>query len=74
MSEKQLDFYSSRIAHHSSLLFLRFLLDLYYCAAFIKSALGAHAMWHARLLTVGADRGLRRAQRIVRAALARSCF
>jgi len=42
--------------------------------AFVVTALGAHTMLHARLLTVRANDGLRRAHRIVRPALAAARF
>jgi hypothetical protein len=42
--------------------------------AFVEAALGADPMLHARLLTVGAQHGLRRAHRIVRPALAAARF
>src|SRR5687768_8856416 len=51
-----------------------FPLDLQHLAAFVESALRAHAVRQARLLTVGARDGLRRAQGIVGAALARARF
>src|SRR5205814_4845427 len=42
--------------------------------AFVVSALGAHAMLHPRLLTVGTGHGLRYAQRIVRATFTAAGF
>jgi hypothetical protein len=42
--------------------------------AFVVTALGADAMLHARLLTVRAQNGLRRAHRVVRPALAAARF
>src|SRR5262245_42361077 len=43
-------------------------------AAFVVAALRTHAMLHARLLTVWTGNSLRRAQSIMRPALAGSCF
>src|SRR5919107_621746 len=51
---------------------LRFLLDLQNLAAVVVAALRADAVRLARLLAVLARDGLRRAQRVVRAALARA--
>src|ERR1044071_7407713 len=53
---------------------LRLPLNLQDLAAVVVAALGAHAVRHARLLTVLAENRLRRAQRVVRAALARARF
>jgi hypothetical protein len=50
------------------------LFHLHDFTAFVVTALGADAMLHARLLTVGAQHGLRRAHRIVRPALAAARF
>jgi hypothetical protein len=74
MSEKQLGFYSSLITHYPSLLFLRFLLDLHYFAAFVIATLWADAMRHPWLLAIRADGCLRRSERIMCAALARTRF
>src|SRR5256885_15879586 len=49
-------------------LILRRLFDLHYFAAFVETALRAHAMRHARLLTIRTKLRLRHAQRIVRTA------
>jgi hypothetical protein len=70
---KERSFLLLPITHYLSPL-LRFLLDLHYFPAFVKAALGTDAMRHPRLLTVGANRGLRGAQRVVRAAFARTRF
>jgi len=50
------------------------LVDLNNFAAFIEAAFRANAMWHARLLAIWTDDSLRRAQRVVGAALAAACF
>src|ERR671939_134665 len=51
---------------------LRFLLDLQHLAPVVVAALRADAVRLARLLAVLAQDGLRRAQRVVRAAMARA--
>jgi hypothetical protein len=62
-------FESARCELSSSILF-----DMNDFAAFVETALGTHAMLHARLLTIRTRNGLWKPQRIMSAAFAPACF
>src|ERR1051325_9264577 len=70
LSGRRADATSKRLKTNSS----GVLFHLNHFAAFVVAALGTHHILHARLLTVWTGNSLRRAQSIMRAAVAGSCF